>query len=109
MSAYINFPTPTQLKNLQDPTANTDAVTKQYVDISIANVANADFALVNDYFVHKTGDTVTGIINIANTQNSGSNTTGALIVAGGVGITGDLYSTAIHSNNYFGIIDAGTF
>lgn len=30
--AYIKFPTPTQIQNVLDPSANTDAATKSYVD-----------------------------------------------------------------------------
>ena len=33
---FLRFPTPTQLKNISDPSANTDAATKRYVD-SVAN------------------------------------------------------------------------
>jgi hypothetical protein len=110
MSASINFPTPTQLKNLQDPTENADAVTKGYLDSNVSNITS--FASNN--YTLKTGDTITGIINITSTQQSVSNSTGALIVNGGVGISGNLnstqiYSSAIYSNNYYGIIDAGSF
>jgi hypothetical protein len=38
------------------------------------------------------GSTTTNAINVTNTTSSISNTTGALIVAGGIGITGNLYS-----------------
>jgi hypothetical protein len=40
-------------------------------------------------------------ITLTNTTNSTSTGTGALIVDGGVGIQGNLYSQAIYSDNYF--------
>jgi hypothetical protein len=36
--AVLSFPTPTVFRNLDTPTANTDATTKRYVDQKIANV-----------------------------------------------------------------------
>jgi hypothetical protein len=36
--AVITFPIPTQIKNILDPTANTDAVTKYYVDTRVSQV-----------------------------------------------------------------------
>ena len=64
-----------------------------------ANTANgiANVALAN------TGTTITvngsSILVIANTKASTSNTTGALTVAGGVGISGNLYAGTIYSSN----------
>ena len=64
-----------------------------------ANTANgiANVALAN------TGTTITvngsSILVIANTTSSTSNTTGALTVAGGVGISGNLYAATIYSSN----------
>jgi hypothetical protein len=109
MPAYIRFPTTTQLRNVFDPTANTDAATKYYVDKVAEQTATDLLGAQANNFVLKTGDTITGIINIANTTQAESNTTGAFIVAGGVGVSGNLFSTAIYSNNYYGIIDAGKF
>lgn len=42
--ASLSFPSPTQLKNISDPSANSDAATKYYVDTQLASgaaVANA--------------------------------------------------------------------
>jgi hypothetical protein len=36
--AVLSFPTPTVFRNLDTPTANTDATTKRYVDQKVANV-----------------------------------------------------------------------
>ena len=44
------------------------------------------------------GSTTTNAINITNTSASTSTVTGALIVAGGVGIGGDVYAGSIYSN-----------
>ena len=50
----------------------------------------------NAYF---SGSLSTGNVFISNTTTSTSNTTGALIVAGGVGVTGNIYSTAVFAND----------
>ncbi len=61
--------------------------------------ANTAYGQANDAYtaannrVLKSGDTMTGALNIACTTVSTSNTTGALIVGGGVGITGNTFST----------------
>ena len=38
--ATLTFPSPTQLKNISDPSANTDAATKSYVDAQISGGGN---------------------------------------------------------------------
>lgn len=43
--------------------------------------------------VNKAGDTMTGVLTIANTTPSTSNSTGSLVVTGGLGISGNVYST----------------
>ncbi len=68
------------------------------------NHANAAYAQANSAYAHAnssydtantkyniSGGTITGIVAISNTLNSTSCTTGALTVAGGVGIAKDLY------------------
>jgi hypothetical protein len=40
-------------------------------------------------------------LTLPNTRSSTSNTTGALIVAGGAGIRGNLYATAVYAANYY--------
>lgn len=101
MPAFITFPTPTQLQNLSDPSANTDAVTKQYVDSNLTSTTNTK--------VSKSGDTITGTINITNTVDANSNSTGALIITGGIGVGANIYTEGIFANNYYGTFDGGGF
>ena len=42
--AILNFPTPTTLSNIQSPSANTDAATKQYVDSAVGGSTADQFA-----------------------------------------------------------------
>jgi hypothetical protein len=57
---------------------------------------NANTANTRAYnTVLKSGDTMTGVLNITNTTSSISNTTGALIVSGGVGVLGNVSVGAI--------------
>ena len=81
---------------------------------SAFDYANTILTTAANTFVSKSGDTITGIINMTSTQQSVSNSTGSLVVTGGMGISGNLngttiYSTSIYSNNYYGVIDAGNF
>jgi hypothetical protein len=108
MPAFITFPTPTQLQNLLDPSANTDAVTKQYVDLSLSNVS-FDSANTANTKVSKAGDTITGIINITNATNSNTYNTGSLIITGGVGVGANIFTQGIFANNYYGTFDGGVF
>jgi hypothetical protein len=86
-------------------------------------VTAQDLTVSNNLYVSNTivsgtgaGGNISGANNItSNTVNViGSNpstsiTTGALLVTGGVGISGNLYSEMIYSEDYRGIIDAGVF
>jgi carbonic anhydrase/acetyltransferase-like protein (isoleucine patch superfamily) len=58
-------------------------------------------------FVNVTGDTMTGALNIANATVATSRITGALIVAGGAGVSGDLYADQLYSTALN--IEAGGF
>jgi hypothetical protein len=69
-----------KITNVATPTQATDAANKAYVD----GAASAF-----------DGGTVTGTINITNNTASTSSTTGALKVAGGVGVGGDMYSQGL--------------
>jgi len=53
---------------------------------------------VSTSLVLKRGDTITGNIVISNTTSSTSNTTGALVVSGGLGVGKDIYATNITAN-----------
>ena len=57
---------------------------------------SSSFRHKNAYF---SGSLSTGNVFISNTTTSTSNTTGALVVAGGVGVTGNIYSTAVFAND----------
>jgi hypothetical protein len=86
-------------------------------------VTAQDLTVSNNLYVTNTivsgtgvGGSISGANNISSntmsllgTNISISTTTGALIVAGGVGISGNLYSEMIYSEDYRGIIDAGVF
>ena len=52
--------------------------------------ANAAFAKANTS-ITSTGGTITGNVTISNTTNSISNTTGSLVVSGGLGVTGNIF------------------
>src|SRR5210317_1245991 len=56
-------------------------------------IANSKSDLTTNQLLHMT---TTGVTTIENTTNSTSKTTGALIVVGGVGISGDIHAT--HAN-----------
>jgi hypothetical protein len=53
---------------------------------------------VSTSLVLKRGDTITGNIVISNTTSSTSNTTGALVVSGGLGVGKDIYATNIYGS-----------
>ena len=79
------FPAPAQIKNLLDPTANTDAVTKQYVDNSIGSGATITVANV----------IATGNISANIVSSNTIATTGNLVAAnisGGNLIVGNYFS-----------------
>ena len=49
--------------------------------------------------VLKSGDTVTGQLNVTAGISSTSNTTGTLVVVGGVGVAGNVYANSVYINN----------
>ena len=51
------------------------------------------------------GSTTANAINVTNTTASTSNTTGALIVAGGIGVKGNVYANAIYAGDISGTTD----
>jgi hypothetical protein len=70
-----------------------------------SNVANT----IANTAVQRAGDTMTGALSIQDSTSSNSITTGALIVLGGVGVSGNLYANLIWSENYTGTLDGGNF
>jgi hypothetical protein len=52
---------------------------------------------------------MTGNLVISNTTSSISNSTGALVVNGGLGVAGNVYVTSVYSSNVYGTIDGGEF
>ena len=70
-----------------------------------SNVANT----IANTAVQRAGDTMTGALSIQDSTSSNSITTGALIVLGGAGVSGNLYANTIWSENYTGTLDGGTF
>jgi hypothetical protein len=66
------------------PTNGVDLTTKSYVDGLVAAPG-----------------TVTGAVNISNATASTSKITGALTVAGGVGVSGDVYANTVHTDSLY--------
>jgi hypothetical protein len=63
------------------------------------NITTANTRAYNS--VLKTGDVMTGALNIAVTTAATSLTTGALIVGGGLSVLGNAYSTAVYTNGLY--------
>lgn len=76
--------------------------------------ANSAFIRANNSLNATTGGTVAGVVTISNTTPSTSNTTGALIVAGGFAVSGNVFvdGLTLTTNNFNGNLitfDAGLF
>jgi len=72
--AFLSFPSPTQLKNLANPTDNQDAVTLAYLDTALNGsgnivVANVSANLVTSNNVTANTVTVNGVINLGDVAN----------------------------------------
>lgn len=59
--------------------------------------------------VQKPGDTMTGTLRISSGYAATNTTSGDLIISGGAGVAGAIYAGSLYSNDYGGIIDAGSF
>ena len=78
------------------------------------DTANSAFIRANNSINATTGGTVAGRITISNTTPSTSNTTGALVLAGGLAVSGNVFidSLTLTSNNFNAnaiTLDAGLF
>ena len=94
--------------NEANDTTTTDKKTSSEVYTSIENGATlirgkaytkivyGSDGVDNGRYVLKTGDTMTGVLNITNTTAATSTTTGALKVSGGVGVAGNIYGTKVY-------------
>lgn len=72
--AFLSFPSPTQLKNLANPTDNQDAVTLAYLDTALNGsgnivVANVSANIVTSNTVTANTVTVNGVINLGPVAN----------------------------------------
>ena len=111
--AALTFPTPTQLKNIGNPTANTDAATKQYVDAQIGS-ANVGYANTAGTVVSNAQPNITSVGNLTSLVVTGNITAGNvnggnLVIANyfsgdGSALTGIIASSSANSNyaNYAG-------
>jgi hypothetical protein len=98
--------------------AAANAVTSAGPAFAQANLAfdtaNSAFIRANNSIDATTGGTVAGRITISNTTPSTSNTTGALVLAGGLAVSGNVFvdSLTLTSNNFNAnaiTFDAGLF
>ncbi len=72
--AFLSFPSPTQLKNLANPTDNQDAVTLAYLDTALNGsgnivVANVSANIVTSNNVTANTVTINGVINLGDVAN----------------------------------------
>jgi len=79
--AALTFPTPTQLKNIGDPTANSDAATKSYVDAAIGSGG--------------------GTLNTGNVDATGNVAATGNVSGGNISTTGNVTATGNVSANYY--------
>ena len=98
------FPAPAQIRNLLDPTANTDAATKQYVDNSLSggtidiNVGNANV------YSGVVANTVTSNTIISTGNLQAGNISGANLIAGNYFSGNGSLLTNINGSNVSGIV-----
>ena len=97
--AALNFPSPTQLKNISDPTDNSDAATKAYVDAAVG--ATADLTVTGN--ASFTGANVS-LGNVANLHITGGSADYILKTDG----TGNLSWTAQSTGTLTADVDAFT-
>lgn len=78
--AFLQFPSPTQLRNISDPSANTDAATKGYVD---AAIGGGDGNITAQNITANVGN-ITTITTTTFTSNGTANFSGNINLTGSV-------------------------
>ena len=85
-----------------------DGVTQGGNFLATYNFANSAFNQANtanillSYYVANTGaQNISGTLNVANATVSSSYTTGAVVVQGGIGTSGNVYAGAIYTNSLY--------
>jgi len=103
--AALTFPTPTQLVNVGDPTANSDAATKYYVDTQIGS-GNSNYANSSGTVTSSSQPNITSVGTLTSLSVSGNITAGNinggnLVVANFFSGNGSLLTGLVSSNaNY---------
>jgi hypothetical protein len=109
--ASLTFPTPTQLKNVGEPSANSDAATKYYVDQQIGGGgANANYSNFAGTVISSAQPNITSTGTLASLSVTGNVTGGNLITTGNVFApnlvqNASTYDTRILLNSAAGIIE----
>ena len=97
MATTLTFPTPTQLKNLADPSSAQDGATKNYVDSQLSSGAAAA-AGSNNQLQFNNGGYFGASANLTfDSSTSNLSLTGNMILTGNITITGSYDSTNVTS------------
>ena len=115
--ANVSFTLSTTPYNLNSTLVNINGAVQQKSQYSITNniltftaapasgdiIEVMEFGTANGVFLssNSTAYVTSGSFNISNTTVSTSNTTGALVVLGGIGTSGNIYSSGIVTSNVF--------
>lgn len=97
MTEAANGGNTSELKTYID---NADATTlnsaKAYSDNANTTTLNSAKTYSDNNFLKLSGGTVTGVTTFSNTTASSSITTGAVTIAGGLGVTGNIYANKVY-------------
>lgn len=69
---------------------------KTYIDDADATTLNSAKTYSDNNFLKLSGGTVTGVTTFSNTTASSSTTTGAVTIAGGLGVTDNIYANKVY-------------